>query len=260
MERSAAALEMELAGLDKSPRGVVKLSAPDGIGGIFLTRPMPEFMRAHPEIELAIDCGLWPDRPLEGEVDVALSFQKPDQDEVITRPIAHFHYDLFAAPNYLDLYGRPKTLQEAMAHPYVHHVAQGYQMSERAAAFQMMTHARLKTNSSAVSFNSICEGVGLGPLPTAGLIFAPQMEILDLIYLGPVTLWLSYRRELARSARVKHVIAWLEDVFDQKTQPWYREEYVHPSDFQPELERYLARYRSAEPEAKVADLHPQRRA
>ncbi len=260
MERSAAALEMELAGLDKSPRGLVKIAAPDGIGGIFLTRPMPEFMRAHPEIELAIDCGLWPDRPLEGEVDVGLTFQKPDQGDVVARPLAHFHYDLYAAPRYLDLYGRPKTVQEAMAHPYVHHVAQSYQMSEKAAAFQMMTYARLKTNSSAVSFNSICEGVGIGPLPSSALCFAPHMEILNLIYLGPVTLWLTYRREMARSARVKHVIAWLEDVFDQKAQPWYREEYVHPSEFQPELERYLARYRNDESATNVADLKPPRRA
>ena len=64
MERAAAALEMELAGFDKSPQGMVKLSSPDGIAGVWLTAFMPDFVRAHPEIDLAIDCGLWPDRPL----------------------------------------------------------------------------------------------------------------------------------------------------------------------------------------------------
>ncbi|MND01729.1 hypothetical protein D3C83_208370 [compost metagenome] len=54
-------------------------------------------------------------------------------------------------------------------------------------------------------------------------------------------MWLAYRRELARSTRVRQVVAWLEEVFDQKTQPWYREEYVPPAEFAPELERHLAR-------------------
>lgn len=240
MERAAAALEMELAGFDKSPQGLVKVSAPDGIAGTFLTPFLPDFLRAHPEIDLVVDCGLWPDRPLKGEIDVALTFRKPDQDEVVARPLAHLHYDMFAAQSYLDLYGRPRTMQEALAHPYVHHAAQGYQMSEHANAVQMMAHARLQTNSSAVSFNAIRQGAGIGPLPTAVLCFDPTLVKLDVTYHGPVTLWLGYRRELARSARVKGVIGWLEDIFDQKTQPWYRKEYIPPEDFQAELERHLS--------------------
>ena len=249
MERSAAALELELAGLDDSPRGMVKLSAPDGIAGVFLTPGMPDFMRAYPEIDLAIDCGLWPDQPLKGDIDIALTFQKPDQDEAITKPLAYFHYDLFAARSYVDLYGRPGSMQEALTHPYVHHAAQVYQLTEEANAVQAMMRARLQTNSSAASFNAIREGVGIGPLPTAALCFDPTLVKLEVTRHGPITMWLSYRRELARSARVKHVTGWLEEVFDQKTQPWYRKEYVAPTDFQPELERYFARRGLTAPEA-----------
>lgn len=258
MERAAAALEMELTGFDRSPQGTVKLSGPDGIAGVWLTASMPDFVRAHPEIDLAIDCGLWPDRPLQGEVDVALTFSKPDQDEVVARPLAYFHYDLFAARGLLDLYGRPKTLQEAMTLPYVHHTAQVYQLNDRASAFQMMTHARLQTNSSAVSFNAVRQGVGMGPMPTAVLAFDPTLEMLGVMPNGPVTLWLAYRREIARSTRVKHVVGWIEEIFDPKTQPWYRHEYVAPSEFQPELERHLAR-RGLAAERPAAPLDVTRR-
>ena len=75
---------------------------------------------------------------------------------------------------------------------------------------------------------------------------------------GPVTLWLAYRREIARSARVKHVIGWIEDIFDQRTQPWYRQEYVAPSEFQPELERHLAQ-RGLEADRPAAPLDVTRR-
>ena len=263
MERAAAALEMELAGQDKSASGLVKISAPDGIGGVFLTPFLPEFLRAHPEIELSIDCGLWPDRPLEGEIDIALTFTRPTQPEVIAQPLAHFHYAPFAARSHIDLYGKPDTLQECLGHPYVHHVAQMHQRDEKGAAFQLMTNQRLLTNSSAVSFYAIKEGAGIGGLPTAILAYDPTLVMLDGLIMGPVTLWLAKRREIARSARVKQVAAWLEEVFDQRTQPWYREEYVSPAEFAPELERHLARRRggAAAPPPPPTPIHaPRRRA
>jgi DNA-binding transcriptional LysR family regulator len=243
MERAAASLEMELAGHDKSPAGVVKISAPDGIGGAFLTPHVTDFLRANPDIDLVMDCGLWVDRPLEGEVDVALTFTKPTQEEVVARPLAYFHYGLFAARSHLDLYGTPKDLQETLSHPYIHHVAQVHQRDEKSAAFQMSTRQRLVTNSSAVSFNAAREGAGIHGLPTAVLSLDPTLVMLDVILNPPVILWLVQRREIVRSARVRQVVAWLEDVFDQSTQPWYREEYVPPAEFQEELARYLARRR-----------------
>src|SRR5690606_33030317 len=119
------------------------------------------------------------------------------------------------------------------------HAAQVYQRDEKGAAFQMMSQQRIRTNSSFVSFQSIREGAGIGGLPTSILSIDPTLVMLDGLVMGPVTLWMVRRREIAKSARVKQVAAWLEEVFDQKTQPWYREEYIAPADFAPELERFL---------------------
>lgn len=245
MERSAAALEMELAGLDKAACGVVKLSAPDGVSGVLMAPWMPDFIRANPEIDLSIDCGLWPDRPLEGEVDIALTFARPEQGEVIAKPLAWFHYGLFAAQSHIDLYGRPASVQACLAHPYIHHSAQVYQRNDQAIAYQTMAQPRLTTNSSAVSFNAICEGAGIGGLPTSVLAVRPELVMLQQFPMPPVPMWLVQRREMARSARVRQVVAWLEEVFDQRTQPWYREEYVSPEDFAPDLARHLERRRGA---------------
>jgi DNA-binding transcriptional LysR family regulator len=257
MERAAASLEMELAGHDKSASGLVKLSAPDGIGGAFLTPHIPDFLRANPDIDLAIDCGLWPDRPLEGEIDVALTFTKPTQAEVIARPLAFFHYGLFAARGFFDLYGKPATLQEAAPLSFVHHVAQVHQRDEVSAAFQLISKQRLRTNSSAVSFNAIREGAGIGPLPTAILSLDPNLVMLDVLVNKPVTMWIAQRQEMAKSKRVRQVVEWLEEVFDQATQPWYREEYIPPDEFAPELERYLARRRGEA--APPPELRPAKR-
>ncbi|HYG25344.1 MAG TPA: LysR family transcriptional regulator [Caulobacteraceae bacterium] len=261
MERSAAALEIELAGHDKAASGTVKVSAPDGVSGVLMAPYIADFVRANPAIDLIIDCGLWPDRPLEGEIDVALTFARPEQIEVVSRPLAWFHYGLFAARSHVDLYGTPGSLHEALGHSYVHHTAQVHQRSSRAKAYQDMAEPRVTTNSSAVSFNAICEGAGIGALPTCVLSVRPDLVMVQRAPQPAVPMWLVQRQETIRSARVRQVVAWLEEVFDQKTQPWYREEYVSPEEFAPDLERHLVRRRGALPRpAEVTPLHAPKRA
>ncbi|HEX4182653.1 MAG TPA: LysR family transcriptional regulator [Caulobacteraceae bacterium] len=234
MERTAEQLEHELADCETIAEGPVTVAAPDGIGGLFLAPFMSEFLRANPKIDLLIDCGLWPDRPLAGEVDLTLTFSEPRHSDVVATPLAHFHYGLFASPEHLDLYGTPKTVAEAITHPFVHHMAQNHQRevwTPRHAAFQDLAQKRIQTNSSAVSFTAVRDGAGIGAMPTAILSIEPSLVMLELTPLPPVKLWLAHHREGARSARIRCVIDWLRELFDPRTKPWYREEFVHPRDF-----------------------------
>ena len=98
-------------------------------------------------------------------------------------------------------------------------------------AFRTMVEMRVETNASAVSWAAICHGAGLGLLPTAALERNPELVMLDLPRLGRLALWLCFHRDVARSARIRKVADWLAEVFDSKTKPWFREEYVAPADF-----------------------------
>jgi DNA-binding transcriptional LysR family regulator len=232
MERMAEQLELELAVDDKIAEGAVAIATPDGIGGLFLAPFVTEFLRANPKIDLAIDCGLWPDRPLTG--DLTLTFTEPKQSDLITTPLAHFHYGLFASREYLDLYGTPATWAEAITHPFVHHTAQTQQREvwkSRDLAFQDLAQMRIRTNSSAVSFTAVKNGAGIGGMPTAILSLDPALVMLDLPPGPAIKLWLAHHRDSARSARIRSVIDWLREQFDPRTKPWYREEFIHPRDF-----------------------------
>ena len=234
MERAAQQLELELADCEKSPEGPVTIATPDGIGGLFLAPFMTEFLRANPKIDLLIDCGLWPDRPLAGEVDLTVTFSEPKQSEVVATPLAHFHYQLFASREYLDIYGTPATMAEAITHPFVHHVGQTHQREKwkpRDLAFQDLAQMRIKTNSSAVSFAAVKNGAGIGAMPTAILSLEPSLVMLELPPGPAVKLWLAHHRDSARSARIGRVIEWLQEQFESRTKPWYREEFIHPRDF-----------------------------
>jgi DNA-binding transcriptional LysR family regulator len=196
---------------------------------------LTEFLRANPKIDLTIDCGLWPDRPMSGEVDLTLTFTDPKQSELVVTPLAHFHYQLFASREYLDLYGTPATWAEAITHPLIYHVAQNQQRETwkpKDMAFHDLAQMRVRTNSSAVSFTAVKNGAGLGGMPTAILSLEPSLVMIDLPPGPTIKLWLVHQRNATRSPRIRRVVDWLSELFDPRTKPWYREEFIHPRDFE----------------------------
>jgi DNA-binding transcriptional LysR family regulator len=234
MERMAEALELEIGDTETLPEGRVRLAAPDGVAGYFVTPHLPDFLRAHPRLDLSVDCGLWPDRPLDGEADLTLTFSEPTQPDAVAQPIAHVHYALFASREYVSLYGAPATIEEVLGHPYVHHSAQTHQRElwgPRVEAWQVLTHKRIETNSSAVVVQAVLNGVGVGAMPTAIASVEPDLVMLDVLQVGPAKLWLVHHRDAVRPARVRLVKDWLKSIFDARTRPWYRSEFVHPRDF-----------------------------
>jgi DNA-binding transcriptional LysR family regulator len=256
MERMAERLENDISSIEKTPEGRVKLAAPDGVAGYILTPFIPEFLRANPKIDLTIDCGLWPDKPLGGDVDITLTHTEPKHPDAIAIPLAHFHYAVFASREYLDLYGTPTSYEEAIQHPYVHHVAQDHQReawSARALPFQDFMHHRLQTNSSAVSLEAVRQGAGTGALPTLVVAMDSSLVMVETPPLASIKLWLVHHRDVAKSARIRCVIDWLKEVFDPRTKPWYRAEFIHPSEFAAYLDR------DAKPPAPIASEDPLRR-
>jgi DNA-binding transcriptional LysR family regulator len=234
MENSAQALEREVLRLDSRPEGEVHLSLPDGLAAFFIGPAMPAFLQANPKIRLTMDCGFWPDNPLDGDTDIALTFAEPTNPDVIAKAVGHFHYALFAAPSYLEIYGTPETLEAATPHRYVHHVAltrQPENWATKLSSFFTMANRSVTTNSSAVSLQAVKNGAGIGLLPTGVTSFAPELVMLQDRPLATLKLWMYYHRDVAQSARVRLVINWLEDLFDHKTCPWFRPEFIHPDQF-----------------------------
>jgi DNA-binding transcriptional LysR family regulator len=235
MERVAQQLEHDIADAERRPEGRVKLAAPDGIGGAYLTPLMAEFLRANPKIDLVIDCGFWSNYGLEGDIDLTLTFEESTRPDVTSTKLATFHYGLFASREYLDLYGTPQTLAESVSRSYVHHAAQIHKRDDwrpGTAAMQDLAQKRIETNSSAVSLAAIKHGAGIGPLPTAVLAIEPTLVMLDLPVLASLSLWLVCHRDIGRSARIRCVADWLKEVFDPRTKPWFRSEFIHPREFE----------------------------
>ena len=62
---------------------------------------------------------------------------------------------------------------------------------------------------------------------------ARRLVPVDLGVSHHADLWLTYHKEFRNSERHKIVIDWLKKIFDPKTYPCFRDEFIHPNDLVP---------------------------
>ncbi len=235
MARLGGTIMREVAGRDRTEAGRVRLAAPDGLASFIMIPHLAAFQRAHPDIHLAVDCGLWTDSPLEGAPDLSLEFTGAAPTGVVSTPIATFHYAFFASRAYLDLYGTPSSPAELTQHRMVRHTGQREQphtWNPKWEAVNALAGTHLISNSSAATFTAIKCGVGLGSLPTSVVAMEPDLVMLELEPMTHPVLFLRHDPAALRQSRVQRVKDWLVELFNPATQPWYREEYIHPRDFE----------------------------
>jgi DNA-binding transcriptional LysR family regulator len=242
MERCAAQIEHLALNKDRREEGRVTLSAPDGVGSLLLAPAVADFARMNPRIGLSLDCGMWPDNPVSGDNDISLTFDRPDNPDMICTRLASFHYGLFAARGYLDLYGTPRTLAEAAGHRAVIHSAYGREKEswgQKTSALRDLAVINIETNSSSALLNAVKAGAGIAPMPTYVAVLEPELVMLDFPPLAKPTLWMCHHRDIARAARIQRVADWLIALFDQREKPWYRAEFIPPSEFSRDPDRSI---------------------
>jgi DNA-binding transcriptional LysR family regulator len=235
MARFGESIVRNVAGRDKTHVGRVRLAAPDGLASYVLMPALPAFQMANPAIHLSVDCGLWPDSPFDGDVDLSLDMHETGPADTVSVPVATLHYALFAAAEYLSVYGTPKSLAEVADHRWVRHTSHKEQPNTwhpKAAAVTELAGQQLVSNSSATTFQAIKHGAGIGGLPTYILTFEPDLVMLDFEPMAHPILYLRHRASAERQSRVMRVKEWILGLFDAADQPWYREEYIHPRDFE----------------------------
>ena len=153
---------------------------------------------------------------------------------MISTRLATLHYGVFAAPSYLDLYGTPHSLAEVAGHRWVLHSAYGREKEswgQKTGALRDLLVINIETNSSSALLNAVKAGAGVTAMPTYVAVLEPELVMLDFPPLAKPTLWMCHHRDIARAARIQRVTDWLLGLFDQREQPWFRAEFIHPREF-----------------------------
>lgn len=234
MARFGESIVRDLKGKDRDDAGQVSLTAPDGTTTYFLMPALADFQRANPQINLSVDCGVGPVGLMMGEPDLALEFSEDGEPDHTSIPIAHVHYAFYASRDYLNTYGAPRTLADVANHRMVRLATfkdQQATWTNKAKAIRELASSQLMTNSSATMVEAIRCGVGIGSLPTSISSILPELQMLDFEPVAHPTLWLRHHPLAVERGRVHLVKEWLLRVFDPVAKPWFRKEFIHPSDF-----------------------------
>ena len=117
--KRVAAAQAALGESRDAPAGSLRVNATVGVGTVWLTAHLAEFLDRYPEISI---CLLITDNDLDlsmREADVAIRLVRPTQGDLIQRRLMTVHTHIYGAPSYLARHGRPQTLEELDRHRLV---------------------------------------------------------------------------------------------------------------------------------------------
>lgn len=234
MTRAARTIERSSVNFDKSLEGVVSLIAPDGFATEVLMANMPEFLMAHPGIKLQLECEMSHHESGQYEAEIAIWFEKETHPDSVSTKIARIHYCAACSSDYADIYGIPTSIHELVQHRIVWHSEfsdREESWSPQIAALRDLREAAFETNSGAAYLAAVEKGIGIGAIPSNIFMSRPDIKMVMSAPLVSVDLYMCFHRELQGNLKVQKVRDWLKSVFDPKTHPCYRDEFVHPDEF-----------------------------
>jgi DNA-binding transcriptional LysR family regulator len=89
----------------------------------------------------------------------------------------------------------------------------------------------LRNNVSSAHFWSIVKGIGIGTLPTYAQVLGANLVPLGFGVVDAYDIWLAYRPDTKRIARVQKTIDWIIRSYNPRRFPWFRDEFIHPDRF-----------------------------
>lgn len=111
-----AATKTRLMDSREKPTGPLKVTTTVGVGSIWLTPHLPEFIDLYPDITVEL---LLSDNDLDlgmREADIAIRLHRPIEPDIIQRKLFTVHNHAYAAPEYLREYGMPKSVADLDDH------------------------------------------------------------------------------------------------------------------------------------------------
>jgi DNA-binding transcriptional LysR family regulator len=232
MSDAADGLRSDVLDHDLPAEGPVTLCTGDGLAAHWIAPHLPEFHLQNPKIELRLVTTDQPDTELLNEKsEIAIQFSEPVRQEIVSKKLGILHYSFFAAPEYLETFGRPASLFDLHNHRCIIHSGYVNQMERwapKAKQFRDLIDFSLVTNSGSVMIEVCANGGGIALLPTYVHSLGKNMEPLMLPEVAPIRFWLTYTERVRRLARAQIVIDWLRGLFNQKFSPWFRPNFIHP--------------------------------
>lgn len=103
----------------EKPSGVLRVTTTVGLGAGWMTQRVQEFLELYPEVQIQL---LLANEELDltmRQADCAIRLRQPQQPDLIQRRLFTVHLHVYAAPVYLNRYGKPNTVEDLARHRLV---------------------------------------------------------------------------------------------------------------------------------------------
>ncbi len=203
----------------KSLRGRLRVDMSSGLALHFVIERLPEFLDAHPLIELELSStDRLVDLVREG-FDCVVRVGTLGDSSLIARPLGAFRIINCASVGYIEQHGMPQSLDDLKNHRLIHYVSTlgsrspGWEYPD-GDGYASLPMAGVLTVNSSEAYRAACvAGLGLIQAPAAGL--QPLIDQGALVEVlpdhpaepMPVTLLYAHRRHLPR--RVQEFMNWM---------------------------------------------------
>lgn len=206
-----AKVQTQLAENKERPEGPLKVSTTVAFGSVFLAPRMKEFVNRYPDIDVTL---VLADTELDlsmRQADVAIRLTPPTQPDLIQRHLLTLSYHVYAAPDYLQEYGLPKSPKDLDKHRIVVYGDDARPPAENLnwllkAGRKDEAGARdpvLRLNSIYGILRAVQSGLGIGALPEyIGRELGNLVEILPELKSPALEMFFVYPEELRQSARI----------------------------------------------------------
>ncbi|WP_416058332.1 LysR family transcriptional regulator [Stenotrophomonas maltophilia] len=190
--------EADVAGLQRQPRGLLRISAPTTWGSCVLAPLLSGLLRAQPLLNIELDLSNRRVDLIEDGFDAVIRVGPLPSRDVVARPLQPYAMSLCAAPSYLRRRGTPRTPADLDGHDCLSHLAwrggHGWQLAN---GEPVDWEARLTSNDGYALREAAVAGAGLVLQPTALLAadiaagrlkpllreYLPEPRPMHLVYL-----------------------------------------------------------------------------
>jgi DNA-binding transcriptional LysR family regulator len=215
--------EMLLTDATQKPQGDVRISAPVGLGTVWVTQRLREFMELYPDIRIDL---VLSDDQLDLSMraaDVGIWLHEPSQTDLIRKPLATMNVKAYASTAYVRRYGAPQSVADLDRHRIVSYsgAPQLYSnlgwLETVGRSGQSSRTPVFKANSVVALKYAVRAGIGIGMIPdymteeeselVAVLADAAQ-PTLPILFVYPEELKTSKRVQVLRDFLVAQARQW----------------------------------------------------
>jgi Transcriptional regulator len=208
MREAANAMAMAAAGREQRLEGSVRITASVAVSVFHLPRILTAIRRAEPRIALELVPSDRSSNLLYREADIAIRMYRPTQQDLVTRHLGDTAIGAFAAREYIQRRGQPRSVAETAGHDLIGQDRETQLLEGMRALGLPATKDwfAFRCDDVATSWQLIRAGAGIGFIQRSLGLRDPDLVELDLgVALPTLPVWLTTHGAMRQNPRIRRV-------------------------------------------------------